>query len=555
MGSPYGSNYPNLLQDKMIRVVLKTGGMIVVTLPELFELLGKNGVSSYVGLQSHQEEAFHVFLSQLGTIALNRNGNQNPVMPTSFWYEALLNIVEPHGLDAWALVNPDKEKPAFMQPPLRGNLLKRLKPVEKYPDAADFLDVLITAKNHDLKIGRATSAHLDTWMFSLINNQTTNGFSGRDNYGISRMNGGYGNRPIVETVRSLEPGQRWQDAVRRLLNYRQELLQKDYGFQDRGKALLWLEPWDGEHALSLNELDPYYIEICRAYRLEDENGRIVALFSPSKSRRINAEQLKGVVGDPWLPIERSKKDPQALTYSSNGIGANDLRRILFEDQLSLSPLQQPDPRWKEEDSVYLLVSVLVRGQGRTDGYYSRLLPIPRPVRRILFGRREVLRNKRDILAHLSKTGIEMAGVMETKVLRFAIFSYLQAREKDLSFKRDAHNAWWSNHVAETFRTKWEDHFFDWLWRAADTAPNDEELGNEGKEKLEKLWAEWLRDFALESLRESISKLPIADGRRYKSIVVAERLFYARLYHEFPQLKKKESKDILPEEVTVSDPGN
>ena len=38
-------------------------------------------------------------------------------------------------------------------------------------------------------------------------------------------------------------------------------------FDDNGLALVWLSPWDGATSLRPEELDPYYVEICRRVRL------------------------------------------------------------------------------------------------------------------------------------------------------------------------------------------------------------------------------------------------------------------------------------------------
>ena len=85
--------------------------------------------------------------------------------------------------------------------------------------------MLVTSKNHDLKSSVAAQAAVDDWIFALITLQTMEGFGGAGNYGISRMNSGFGNRPAF----SLAPvGGRLSAHVRRdiiaLLEFRPQLL-------------------------------------------------------------------------------------------------------------------------------------------------------------------------------------------------------------------------------------------------------------------------------------------------------------------------------------------
>ena len=115
----------------------------------------------------------------------------------------------------------------------------------------DKLDLLQTAKNHDIKQNRAQRPFVDEWIYALISLQTMSGFMGQGNQGISRMNSGFGNRPIVELVRDRSLGGRWRDAVRRLLLHRQDVLEQPFGFDPNGLVLIWTEPWDGEEQFTL----------------------------------------------------------------------------------------------------------------------------------------------------------------------------------------------------------------------------------------------------------------------------------------------------------------
>ena len=95
--------------------------------------------------------------------------------------------------EPWRSVVDGITTPAFMQPPARAK--EREKDYKNTVATPDELDMLVTSKNHDLKAEVAEQAGADDWIFALITLQTMEGFGGAGNYGISRMNGGLGNRP------------------------------------------------------------------------------------------------------------------------------------------------------------------------------------------------------------------------------------------------------------------------------------------------------------------------------------------------------------------------
>ena len=63
--------------------------------------------------------------------------------------------------------------------------------------APDELDVLITAKNHDLKRSAGRPGAAQDWIFALVSLQTGEGYGGSGNHGIARMNGGSSSRLML----------------------------------------------------------------------------------------------------------------------------------------------------------------------------------------------------------------------------------------------------------------------------------------------------------------------------------------------------------------------
>lgn len=528
----------NLLTEPLLRVQTSEG-LRRMSLPELMAALGRDEVESLPGLQRHQEDPFHVFLCYLAGAVLTRRNDAVPFQDADYWREGLRTLAGPAGDDAWTLVIPALSRPAFMQPPLPEADHGGLRPIADAPDA---LDLLPTAKNHDLKQTRAVRADPDEWVYALVSLQTMSGFYGAGNRGISRMNGGFGNRPIVELVRSFRSGTRWHDAVLRLLDHRLEVLGGEYGYDPKGLVLVWVEPWDGKTSLPLSRLDPFYVEICRRVRLRGDDRVTHAEAVTSEVNRIAAHGLNGAVGDPWLPVDlresSGSKEPgaKALTVGPKGLDADLLRRLIFADDLKLSALQRPGGGWRGD--IWLTVSVLVRGQGTTDGFHERRVAIPPAAQPRIFGPPERIQP----LAALSKTAIEYAGRMQQRVLRPAVLAYLAAAEGMAPVERDALQAWWRGTLGR-FQGLWTDAFFTWLWSVPE--PFDQQI-------TLTTWAARLRDHALLVLREAQHFLPKRVGRQFHARVEAERRFWAALYAKdnFPFLRE-EGRETEHEHVGVA----
>ena len=96
--------------------------------------------------------------------------------------------------EPWRLVVDDRSKPAFLQPPVPKDVT-----LNKDVATPDALDLLITARNHDLKQAIARRADPEDWIFALVSLQTGEGYGGGSGgyQGIARMNGGWSSRPMM----------------------------------------------------------------------------------------------------------------------------------------------------------------------------------------------------------------------------------------------------------------------------------------------------------------------------------------------------------------------
>jgi CRISPR system Cascade subunit CasA len=347
-------------------------------------------VRDFPALRPHQRHPWHAFLVQLAAIALHAAERADPFETEAEWRAALLTLTpqDPDGA-AWCLVAPPG-RPALLQPPTPDASVIGWKPV----NAADELDMLMTSKNHDLKAGRACRATPDDWLFALISLQTQDGRPGPGNLGISRMNSSYGSRPGVGVAASQRPGARWLRDLAALLVQRATVAETRSLKEDGGLALVWLVPWDGSTSLPFNSLDPFYIEVCRRVRLQDKGGALTAIRTTSEVERIDAKALKGVTGDPWTPIDMSGK---SLTISSEGFNYKLVVKLLFGGQYEAPIAQRLDAA--EGERLTFIAQGITRGQGKTEGYHERRVPISPKVRSLLRSTRK------DVLAPVAAARI------------------------------------------------------------------------------------------------------------------------------------------------------
>jgi len=338
------------------------------TLFAAFAALATGAAWSFPALRPHQREPWHAFTVQVAALALIRAETDALPDTEEGWRDLLLGLT-PDAPEAWELVVDDWSRPALLQPPVvapgdRAAYKNRL----PTPDA---LDMLVTAKNFDLKQERMADADDQHWLFALVTLQTTEGFLGAGNYGISRMNGGFASRMTL----GLRPGGGGAAAAFRR-DVGRLVADADKG-RRRDAGLLWTIPWDGTVSLGLDALDELYVEICRRVRLRRAPGGIEALAAGSKVSRIAYKELGGNTGDPWAPMTiDTKKDsltfgkPVSVTATAAGFGYARMARLLDAARTTPSPLLRPGEGEVVEDAT-IVAAALVRGQGKTEGLHRR----------------------------------------------------------------------------------------------------------------------------------------------------------------------------------------
>lgn len=260
---------------------------------------------------------------QVAAMILRRTGTAAPNTADPAWWRQALFDLAGDQVSAWCLIETELSLPAFLQPPVPERHLNALK---NTAISADGLDLPVTARNHDRKLALAGTATPAQWVFALISGQTFQGYSGRGNYGIARMNGGFGNRPGVATAPADRPGLRFRRDLTICLDTYEDARER-CAFAEEGVPLLWCLPWDGTRPLPWRACDPLAIEVARRIRLITENGRILARYGTSDQARVSgAEPFAGDVGDPWTPVA---DDGKSLTLGGDGFTYKKLADLLL----------------------------------------------------------------------------------------------------------------------------------------------------------------------------------------------------------------------------------
>jgi CRISPR system Cascade subunit CasA len=491
----------NLLTEPIFSVT-HNGGAASVTLPEVFAALANGEPLEFTALQSYQTHAWHAFLVQLGALAAVRVGAADTALGDAAQWTAALRALSDSRDEPWCLVVPDLRASAFMQPPIPEGSIARWKG-DNATAAPDAVDVLETAKNHDVKTERIAAPRPEHWIYALVSLQTMQGYSGRDNYGIARMNGGVSNRPAFAVARDLGWATRFRRDADLLLATRSEIAATHSFDAETGRALLWLEPWDGAKPLAVDELDPFFIEICRRIRLFEERGRIVARWTTTKATRIAAKELKGNLGDPWTPV----RVENAAALTATDLNYQLVQRVTFGDEFE--PSRASIPRPGDGDEPLLACQVFVRGQGKTDGYYERFIPIPPKARLRLAteeGRRKLGERAKHRLAEIESVA--------SKALRPALAALLQGGPNKLDF-RDPRLAV----LIQPFDREVDRVFFAELF-------DDIDLSFEAARVK---WLGQLLGFARQTLEQAKGSTPIPAARVFRANAAADRVFNGATY--------------------------
>ena len=508
----------NLLTEPFLTI--DGGGK--VTLPGLFAGMARGEVRGFPALRPHQRPAWHMFLVQVGALSLWTAGREGLPDNAADWTADLRKLTPDHPDDApWNLFPEERGEPAFLQPPDPGGLKWSM--VET-PDA---LDLLITARNHDLKQTVAKQSTVEDWVFALVSLQTSAGYDGRGNCGIARMNGGSSSRPMLGLTPardgnlSIDPSTWWSRDVVNLVSSR--IAGNRSGARTvSGPALLWCLKWPEGHQLDLRNLDPWFVEVCRRVRLSwNTTGAVSATRSTSKAARIDAKAFKGNLGDPWAPIH--KTEGKSLTLGGGDFDYKRLSELMFSGDWTVPLLAKPGRDGAGD--MLLVAETLSRGNSKTEGFKSRVVPVPGKI--VPFFSSETV-------ATFSKAQLDEIKGFDA-ALRHAIS--LMAAGGD-NVKQD-HNRR-AAPARKRFDRTADTLFFPSLWRRVEASV----LTDPDAEETAKI--QFLKDLceaATTELESALPAIPCPTIRRPKAEARAMRAFKSRVWREYPELFEKEDADV------------
>ncbi len=509
----------NLLTEPLIQVDLTGGNRQSLSLPEVYAVLMADTVDAFPALRPHQRHAWHAFLVQLGAIALHRAGQDTPPAAASEWQRIIRALTPDYPEDEpWQLVVDDITRPAFMQPPSTNWKGYNQKDLFLTPDSLDMLD---TAKNHDLKTYVGVEAAADDWLFALISMQTMNGQVGRGNYPIARMNSGDGSRTAFSVTPSVRVGAHIRRDTEILVEQVQEILE-ELPFKGDGISLLWIKKWDGKkaEALLLSDLHPFFIEICRRRRLcLVETERLYGMKAPSEFRRIAAAESRGVVGDPWMLVDlRDKKGNKALTLQRDSFSYKKVTEYLTSGDWQLPLLCRPTDKDSKTEVQLVMRGIRRKQGGQTEGYYERTIPVQQRLRNAMLRRSQ---SETEDLGNIAQSRIDEVATVQ-RILSHAIRTFVARGDRDNTGGVSGEKTRpWLNRLDNIVDTNF---FYDLQTELGAVAGDRQRIRNN-----------WLMngndgvvDHARSLLQEATNLLPCPAIYRYKAKVSAEGLFEVRI---------------------------
>ena len=512
----------SLLDDSLIEVRFKGQEKEYTNLPHIFSELMENNIISFEALQPHQQQPWYSFLVQLAAMAVSRENNGDIPSSIEKWRQMLIGLAD-GSKAAWHLVVEDVSKPAFMQTPIPEGSLEEAG-YKSDIETPDELDMLVTSKNHDIKGNRILNPEPQHWLYALLTLQTMEGYSGKFNYGIARMNGGGGNRPLIGFSEKLSWGGRFRRDLEILLSNRNKLAD-DFDFS--GYSLLWLLEWDGtkKDSLQLSVCDPFFLEICRRIRFRKTEKGVKCFKKSTKSKRIEVpDELNGITNDPWTPID--KGEAKILTITESGFTYKLLQELLIGEkyQKPFAMKFQAD----ERDRVFMINQALVRGGGiktETNGLHKRIIPIPPKVHKLLMN--DI---KKDKFAERANNRVALALEVQKQILYPSVRELIrEGLKKEVTRKQTIKENKQINPWLKRFDQEIDRRFFESLWASVEM----------DQEEATRQWEEILLEEAKKQFKQAERSTPIAQLRRLRAVSKARSIFYGQV-HKILEFAGKET---------------
>lgn len=187
-------------------------------------------------------------------------------------------------------------------------------------------------------------------------------------------------------------------------------------------------------------------------------------------------------------------------------------RLLFgHDGHAQPPLAEINPTDAGEGLV-ILARALTRGQGKTEGLHERRIPVTK----VILGR--IRRRDTEPLARAATDRVALAGEMQNRVLKPALLALFENGPDQIDYKDKGADARTRDLLAR-FDGSVDATFFEDLW--AEFVPGVD------PDAVRAAWVRRLvRDVAWRLVEEADAGMSKAVGRRWRSLIRAEAVFWA-----------------------------
>ena len=367
------------------------------TLPQVLTSFSEGaGIRVFTNLRPHHRQGWECFLSQVATMALHEAGFSTCDQSVIPWEKLLLDLTE-GDRRPWNLVVEDPLVPAFFQCPWDPKSeIHRFNTPDSQTGGGNF-DIFATKEEMAIKSGRILNPTPDHWVYALVTRQTMSNSVGRGWSGASRVGFTKG-RQYAAVVYMDDPGLTFRVHVNQMLARRADQERRDYeGGVTRfnyksGKKLLWLYPWfdlsspEASTGFTAQDLDPYFIDMARAFRLfATSEGQVYAqvtgrLTSDGKNAPRATLDDCGVSMDPWCPRDPDPKKFVRFTSESDYRKLAHLVAVCGDnkdgDLYIPSPCQTIPSKYRSRTDQMLVVQNFVCDQGKFAPFFRREIPLP-----------------------------------------------------------------------------------------------------------------------------------------------------------------------------------
>jgi len=250
-----------------------------------------------------------------------------------------------------------------------------------------------------------------------------------------------------------------------------------------------------------------------------QNERIACARGGSSAPRMDGKKLQGVMGDPWGPIHKTEN--KAFTLSGSDFDYAKIVELLISGDWSLPLLARPATFETSLTTMAIVAQALSRGNSKTEGFKSRILPIGGKISHALGARRKELH--------------ELAQSQVAEIKKFdsviGMALVLAAAGGDPKKRRKEHYTF-TTHPRAAFDRAVDALFFEHLWARFEA----DDAGPEARRAESLRFVKKLHELAWEVFETALPSMPCAKLFRLRAEARARRAFRGVIRKQFPEIE-------------------